>query len=104
LSVEIIIETASKSPATSLYTEDILQSSEQEGLVRMETKTVGDSDLDSSSNDSEDQDESESMFEDHAQIIWTSLAETIEKIDDILVVDRAFFYGDTVTSISDPSR
>ena len=43
------------------------------------------------------------MFEDHAQILWTSLAETIEKIDDILVVDRAFFYGDIVTSVSDPS-
>lgn len=96
-------ETASKSPAADLYREDILQSSEQEGLVRMATKTVGDSDLDSSSSDSEDQDESESMFEDHAQIIWTSLAETIEKIDDILVVDRAFFYGDIVASVSDPS-
>jgi hypothetical protein len=32
------------------------------------------------------------MFEDHAQILWTSLAETIEKIDDILVVDRVFFF------------
>lgn len=69
----------------------------------MATKSIGDSDLDSSSSDSEDQDESESMFEDHARIIWTSLAETIEKIDDILVVDRAFFYGDIVASVSDPS-
>jgi hypothetical protein len=45
-----------------------------------------DSDLDSGNSDSEDQDESESMFEDHAQILWTSLAETIEKIDDIGVI------------------
>jgi hypothetical protein len=42
----------------------------------MATKTVGDSDLDSGSSDSGDQDKSESMFEDHAQILWTSLAET----------------------------
>lgn len=69
----------------------------------MAAKSLGDSDLDSSSSDSEDQDESDSMFEDHAQIIWTSLAETIEKIDDILVVDTAFFYGDIVASVSDPS-
>lgn len=96
-------EAATKSPATDLYREDILQISEQEGLVQMETKIVGDSDLDSSSSDSEDQDESESMFEDNAQIIWTSLAETIEKIDDILVVDRTFLYGDIVASVSDPS-
>ncbi|GLJ17158.1 hypothetical protein SUGI_0297070 [Cryptomeria japonica] len=59
--------------------------------------------LESSSSDSEDQDESESIFEGHAQVIWTSLAETIEKIDDILVVDRAFLHGDIVASVSDPS-
>ncbi|KAH9291898.1 hypothetical protein KI387_042915 [Taxus chinensis] len=60
-------------------------------------------DLESSSSDSEDQDESESIFEGHARVIWTSLAETIEKIDDILVVDRAFLHGDIVASVSDPS-
>ena len=42
----------------------------------MATKIVGDSDIDSGSSDSGDQDESEYMFEDHAQILWTSLAET----------------------------
>jgi hypothetical protein len=56
----------------------------------METKTIGDSDLDNNNSDNEDQDKSESMFEDHAQILWTSLEETkiIVSLHDFLCKDK----------------
>eukprot|EP01018_Ginkgo_biloba_P023413 Gb_01294 [translate_table: standard] len=97
------LEAAIIRPVVDLYRQDLVQSAAQKGMVGMVTKVAGDSDSDSSSSDSEDQDETESIFEGHARIIWTSLTETIEKIDDILVVDRGFLHGDIVASVSDPS-
>eukprot|EP00252_Welwitschia_mirabilis_P010976 TRINITY_DN2470_c0_g1_i2.p1 TRINITY_DN2470_c0_g1~~TRINITY_DN2470_c0_g1_i2.p1 ORF type:complete len:1036 (-),score=238.51 TRINITY_DN2470_c0_g1_i2:197-3304(-) len=92
-----------KSTSMNLYEKNILQSTKDDSLAEMVRNGTTDLDSDSNSSDSEDQDENELVFEDHAKMIWKSLAETIEKIDDMLIVDRAFMHGDVVGYVSDPS-
>ncbi|KAJ4976416.1 hypothetical protein NE237_001522 [Protea cynaroides] len=54
------------------------------------------------SSGSEDQDEIDA-YGGHAQSIFSSLEESIGKIDDFLAFERGFVHGDTVCSITDPS-
>eukprot|EP01018_Ginkgo_biloba_P018614 Gb_29475 [translate_table: standard] len=97
------LQVPAKPPIAGLHRQDIVQCTEREGLVGMVTKVAGDSDSDSSSSDSEEHDDSESIAEGHARIVWTNLSETIEKIDDIMVIDRGFLHGDIVAAASDAS-
>ncbi|XP_077229678.1 putative ubiquitin-conjugating enzyme E2 24 isoform X2 [Tasmannia lanceolata] len=55
------------------------------------------------SSDSEDQDDIESMYGGNAQSIFSSLDESIGKIDDFLAFERGFLHGDIVCSAMDPS-
>ncbi|KAL2495051.1 putative ubiquitin-conjugating enzyme E2 24 [Forsythia ovata] len=63
-----------------------------------------DSDFDSlsESSSSEDQDDIESLYGGQACSIFSSLEETIGKIDDFLLFERAFMHGDIVCLASDP--
>ncbi|KAF3779020.1 putative ubiquitin-conjugating enzyme E2 24 [Nymphaea thermarum] len=55
------------------------------------------------SSDSEDFDDIESMYEGQARSIFSSLDESIGKIDDFLAFERSFLHGDIVCSVADPS-
>ncbi|KAG6536969.1 hypothetical protein ZIOFF_002047 [Zingiber officinale] len=76
-------------------------------LMVLETMDVlvidSDSEIYSEISDSEDLDESESTYGGHAQIILSSLDESIDKIDDFLTFERGFVHGDVVCYITDPS-
>ncbi|KAI3456261.1 hypothetical protein Pfo_012924 [Paulownia fortunei] len=56
----------------------------------------------SESSSSDDQDEIESLYGGQAHSIFSSLEETIEKIDDLLFFERGFMHGDIVCLFSDP--
>ncbi|WOK95681.1 putative ubiquitin-conjugating enzyme E2 24 isoform X2 [Canna indica] len=66
---------------------------------------VIDSDIEiySETSDNEDLDGSESAYDSHAQIILSSLDESIGKIDSFLSFERDFLHGDVVCSVTDPS-
>ncbi|KAG8385553.1 hypothetical protein BUALT_Bualt03G0057200 [Buddleja alternifolia] len=63
-----------------------------------------DSDFDtlSDSSSSEYLDDIDSLYGGQAHSIFSSLEETIEKIDDFLLFERKFMYGDIVSLLSDP--
>ncbi|XP_022883841.1 probable ubiquitin-conjugating enzyme E2 24 [Olea europaea var. sylvestris] len=56
----------------------------------------------SESSSSEDHDDIESLYGGQARSILSSLEETIGKIDDFLLFERAFMHGDIVCLASDP--
>ncbi|KAG8365497.1 hypothetical protein BUALT_Bualt18G0111000 [Buddleja alternifolia] len=58
----------------------------------------------SESSSSEDQDEMESLYGGRARTIFSSLEETIEKIDDFLLFERVFMHGDIVCMVSEPLK
>ncbi|KAI3466675.1 hypothetical protein Pfo_023338 [Paulownia fortunei] len=58
----------------------------------------------SESSSSEDQEDIESLYGGQARTIFSSLEETIEKIDDFLMFERGFLHGDIVCLVSDPLR
>ncbi|KAL3851318.1 hypothetical protein ACJIZ3_013200 [Penstemon smallii] len=64
---------------------------------------LSDFDSHSESSSSEDQDDIESLFGGQARSIFSSLEESIEKIDDFLLFERGFTHGDVVCMVSDPS-
>nr|XP_027191650.1 probable ubiquitin-conjugating enzyme E2 24 isoform X2 [Cicer arietinum] len=58
----------------------------------------------SDSSSSEDQEEIDFLYGGKAQSIFSSLEESIGKIDDFLSFERAFVHGNVVRSLSDPTR
>ncbi|KAL3615076.1 hypothetical protein CASFOL_040737 [Castilleja foliolosa] len=64
---------------------------------------LSDFDSFSESSSSDDQEDIESLYGGRARSIFSSLEESIEKIDDFLMFERGFSYGDIVCSASDPS-
>ncbi|KAL0310644.1 UNVERIFIED_CONTAM: putative ubiquitin-conjugating enzyme E2 24 [Sesamum angustifolium] len=63
---------------------------------------LSDFDSFSDSSSSEDQEDIESLYGGQACTIFSSLEETIEKIDDFLLFERGFLHGDIVCLVSDP--
>lgn len=68
----------------------------------MVIKIADDSYSDSTNGDNEDEDEDEPILVDCAWIFWMNLSESIDKINELEVIDRAFFHGDIVATTSDP--
>ncbi|KAL5576748.1 hypothetical protein UlMin_018447 [Ulmus minor] len=65
---------------------------------------LSDSDWESSSDSGmEDQEEIDFLYGGQAQSIFSSLEQSIEKIDDFLSFERGFMHGDMVFSVKDPS-
>ncbi|KZV37150.1 hypothetical protein F511_15070 [Dorcoceras hygrometricum] len=64
---------------------------------------LSDFDSHSESSSSDDQDDLESLFGGQARSIFSSLEETIEKIDDFLMFEPRYLHGDIVCMASDPS-
>lgn len=62
---------------------------------------LSDFDSHSESSSSEDQEDIESLYGGQARTIFSSLEETIEKIDDFLMFERGFLHGDIVCLVSD---
>ncbi|KAL8511474.1 hypothetical protein ACS0TY_018030 [Phlomoides rotata] len=62
---------------------------------------LSDFDSHSESSSSEDQEDMESLYGGQARTIFSSLEETIEKIDDFLMFERGFLHGDIVCLVSD---
>lgn len=56
----------------------------------------------SESSSSEDQEDIEFLYGPQACTIFSSLEESIQKIDDLLMFERGFFNGDVVCLVSDP--
>ncbi|KAL0321242.1 UNVERIFIED_CONTAM: putative ubiquitin-conjugating enzyme E2 24 [Sesamum radiatum] len=63
---------------------------------------LSDFDSFSDSSSSEDQEDIESLYGGQACTIFSSLEETIEKIDDFLLFERGFLHGDIVCLVSEP--
>ncbi|KAK6133451.1 hypothetical protein DH2020_032819 [Rehmannia glutinosa] len=63
---------------------------------------LSDFDSFSESSSSEDQEDLDSLYGGQARNIFSSLEETIEKIDDFLMFERGFLQGDIVCLVSDP--
>ncbi|GER31630.1 ubiquitin-conjugating enzyme family protein [Striga asiatica] len=63
---------------------------------------LSDFDSYSESSSSDDQEDIESLYSGRAHTIFSSLEQTIEKIDDFLIFERSFSHGDIVRLVSDP--
>ncbi|XP_051134952.1 probable ubiquitin-conjugating enzyme E2 24 [Andrographis paniculata] len=63
---------------------------------------LSDFDSMSESSSSDDQEDMESLYGGQARTIFSSLEETIEKIDDFLLFERGFLHNDIVCMASDP--
>ncbi|XP_073151284.1 probable ubiquitin-conjugating enzyme E2 24 isoform X2 [Henckelia pumila] len=63
---------------------------------------LSDFDILSESSSSEDQDDIESLYGRHAHSVFSSLEESIRKIDDFLLFERGFMHGEIVGLVSDP--
>ncbi|KAG0614322.1 hypothetical protein M758_6G168100 [Ceratodon purpureus] len=87
-----------------LFQEDVVVSLANPGRIGMVTRVGGDSDSDSDSSDEEDEDgeHDRALEEGSARIVWIDSHESVEKVTDIKVVDRAFMHGDVVALASDP--
>ncbi|XP_073048105.1 probable ubiquitin-conjugating enzyme E2 24 [Primulina eburnea] len=64
---------------------------------------LSDFDSHSETSSSDDQDDLESLYGGQARSIFSSLEETIEKIDDFLLFEHRYLQGDIVCMASDPS-
>lgn len=89
-----------------LFQEDVVQSVANPGRIGMVTRVGGDS-SDSESSDSDDDDDENGpdrvLAEGCARIVWIdSPQESVEKVTDLQLVDRAFMHGDVVALASDP--
>lgn len=89
-----------------LFQEDVVQSLANPGRIGMVTRVGGDS-SDSESSDSDDDDDENGpdrvLAEGCARIVWIdSPHESVEKVTDLQLVDRAFMHGDVVALASDP--
>lgn len=86
-----------------LFQEDVVQSLGNPGRVGMVTRVGGDSsDSDESESEEEDDGHEHALAEGCARIVWIDSQESVEKVTDIQVVDRAFMHGDVVALASDP--
>lgn len=87
-----------------LFQEDVVQSLSNPGRIGMVTRVGGDSSDSESSDSEEDDDEHDrTLAEGCARIVWIdSPQESVEKVTDLQVVDRAFMHGDVVALASDP--
>lgn len=93
-----------RASVVQLFQEDIVQSLANPGRIGMVTRVGGDS-SDSDSSDSEDEaedDHDRTLAEGSARIVWIDSQESVEKVADLQVVDRAFMHGDIVALASDP--
>ncbi|KAL0328856.1 UNVERIFIED_CONTAM: putative ubiquitin-conjugating enzyme E2 24 [Sesamum calycinum] len=80
---------------------ELSQSQVYSGVSIMDS-LLSDFDSFSDSSSSEDQEDIESLYGGQACTIFSSLEETIEKIDDFLLFERGFLHGDIVCLVSDP--
>ncbi|XP_073141393.1 probable ubiquitin-conjugating enzyme E2 24 [Henckelia pumila] len=64
---------------------------------------LSDFDSHSETSSSDDQDDLESLYGEQARSIFSSLEETIEKINDFLLFEPRYLHGDIVCMTSDPS-
>ncbi|KAJ6838147.1 putative ubiquitin-conjugating enzyme E2 23 [Iris pallida] len=125
------VNSANTSSDVFVYRQDVVGCSKYEGLLGVVMEVAGDSDSEGSirdGSDSEDDrdrngdvvggdnvnvgDESknhigdeddDSLQDGQVRIIWTDGSETTDKVSDVTIVDRSFFHGDIVASVSNPT-
>lgn len=113
-----------------VYRDDVVRCSKYKGLLGVVLEVAGDSDSEGSitdDSDSEDDgdrngggdgdrissgdennnriggEDDDSLPDGQVRIIWTDGSETTDSVSDLTVIDRSFFHGDIVASVSDPT-